>query len=511
MLTSIFEIIGPIMIGPSSSHTAGMARIGKMAYYISGKKPISINLFLSPMMRTTYSGHRTDTALFGGAMGFAEDNSCIRNAINIAHERGIKTSVDFLPPNKYPQNSACLIIKDRDNDVTKILGTSIGGGSIVIKSVDDVPLNITPDAYHFLVWSKEKIEINSKKNKIQIGKNEREYITCLTFLQKPTLELYQQILQKNNIRKIRLVEPVLSYGGTCSENKSYHTLEEVKEDINKNRTNMANLSIEYECNRSGRSREVVVTQMLNHLMQMKYSVEIGSQGNHMLYGLTSGEDGKRLLNAIKGGRTISGGIIPIAVARAISVMEYNGAMGCIVAAPTAGSSGIMPGSMITIQEKYNIPDEKIVDALFVAGLIGVVMAHRGVSFSGSVGGCQGEVGVSSAITAAALTSLFSDNPDDILHAMAICLKNILGLVCDPIAGPIEVPCIKRNAIGVANAYIAADMALSGIRSYISPDEVIDALIDVEKRLPQELKCATIGGLASTDKAHKLRQQLHQDN
>ena len=242
-----------------------------------------------------------------------------------------------------------------------------------------------------------------------------------------------------------------------------------------------------------------------------HSLEIGSQGNHMLYGLTSGEDGKRLLNAIKGGRTISGGIIPIAVARAISVMEYNGAMGCIVAAPTAGSSGIMPGSMITIQEKYNIPDEKIVDALFVAGLIGVVMAHRGVSFSGSVGGCQGEVGVSSAITAAALTSLFSDNPDDILHAMAICLKNILGLVCDPIAGPIEVPCIKRNAIGVANAYIAADMALSGIRSYISPDEVIDALIDVEKRLPQELKCATIGGLASTDKAHKLRQQLHQDN
>ena len=482
MLTSIFEIIGPIMIGPSSSHTAGMARIGKMAYYISGKNPIFISLLLSPMMRTTYSGHRTDAALFGGAIGFAEDNPRIRNAINIAHERGIKTSVGFLPENKYPQNSACLIIKDRDNDVTKILGTSIGGGSIVIKSVDDVPLNITPDVYHFLVWSKEKIEINSKKNKIQIGKNEREYITCLTFLQKP-----------------------------CSENKSYHTLEEVKEDINKNRTNMANLSIEYECNRSGRSREVVVTQMLNHLMQMKYSVEIGSQGNHMLYGLTSGEDGKRLLNAIKGGRTISGGIIPIAVARAISVMEYNGAMGCIVAAPTAGSSGIMPGSMITIQEKYNIPDRKIVDALFVAGLIGVVMAHRGVSFSGSVGGCQGEVGVSSAITAAALTSLFSDNSDDILHAMAICLKNILGLVCDPIAGPIEVPCIKRNAIGVANAYIAADMALSGIRSYISPDEVIDALIDVEKRLPQELKCATIGGLASTDKAHKLRQQLHQDN
>lgn len=189
-------------------------------------------------------------------------------------------------------------------------------------------------------------------------------------------------------------------------------------------------------------------------------------------------------------------------------MEYNGSMGCIVAAPTAGSSGIVPGCYVTIQEKYNLPDEKIVDALFVSGLMGVVMAHRNVSFSGSVGGCQGEVGVSSAITSSGLASLFTGKSEEIVHAMALCLKNLLGLVCDPIAGPIEIPCIKRNAVGVANAFISADMALAGIQSFIPPDEVIDALVDVEKRLPQELKCATVGGLACTKTAQRVREELY---
>ena len=139
--------------------------------------------------------------------------------------------------------------------------------------------------------------------------------------------------------------------------------------------------------------------------------------------------------------------------------------------------------------------------------MGVITANRDVSFSGSVGGCQGEVGVSSAITAAGLTSLFTADPEAIVHAMAMCLKNLLGLVCDPIAAPIEVPCIKRNAVGVANAFTSADMAISGIRSYIPPDQVIDALVDVEQRMPQELKCATVGGLACTEKACWLREEL----
>ena len=147
------------------------------------------------------------------------------------------------------------------------------------------------------------------------------------------------------------------------------------------------------------------------------------------------------------------------------------------------------------------------DALFVSAITGVIMAHRQVSFSGAVGGCQGEVGVSSAIAAAGIASLFSKDPAVVFEAMGMCMKNLLGLVCDPIAGPIEVPCIKRNAVGVANAFISADMACVGITSYIPPDEVIDALKDVQRRLPMELRATTIGGLACSHTGVCLREKL----
>ena len=247
--------------------------------------------------------------------------------------------------------------------------------------------------------------------------------------------------------------------------------------------------------------------MHEHLERMRLSVEQGAGENKLLYGLASGKDAKLLSEAVAAGKTISGGIVPEAVAMALGVMELNGSMGCIVAAPTAGSSGIVPGCMMAIQKKYHFTDKQLVDALFVSALLGVIMAERNISYSGSVGGCQGEVGISSSIAAAGLASLFSDDPNVIVHAMALCLKNLLGLVCDPIAGPIEVPCIKRNAVGVANAFVSADMALAGIKSFIPPDEVLDALLDVEQRLPPELKCATIGGLACTRTAKCVRERL----
>ena len=505
---SVFEIIGPIMIGPSSSHTAGMARSGMMACRIAGDKAASIHLALSPKMRTTYAGHRSDAALIGGAMGLRESDPEIREAVALARNRGIETAVDFLPDGLYPQNTALITVADRGGRATRILGTSVGGGSIVISAVDDVQMNIRPDAYHLIAWSGGPLPENLGKGaSVQSGQNGRETVTCFTFTTMPSRERCEALRSAVGVHRMSVVEPVLEYGVSLPSEKRYASCEEVCRAAAENRMTVAEVSVEYEAARSGRSKEAVRQQMHRHFEQIRKSVQEGEQGSRMLYGLTSGRDGPRMLRAIQEGRTVSGGIIPLAVARAVGVMEYNGAMGCIVAAPTAGSSGIIPGSMTAVQDQFGFRDEDMVDALFVSALAGVVMAEREVSFSGSVGGCQGEVGVSSAITAAGLTSLFTREPEAIFHAMAMSLKNLLGLVCDPIAGPIEVPCIKRNAVGVSNAFTAADMALSGIRSYIPPDEVIDALVDTERRLPQELKCATVGGLACTATACRLRKQL----
>ena len=509
MSTSVFEIIGPVMVGPSSSHTAGMARIGMMAHRIIDEEPRAIRLTLSPKLRTTYSGHRTDAALFGGTIGCKEDGPELRNAIKLAHERGIDTSVDFLPEGQYPQNTAKITVTCGDGKQYSVLGTSIGGGSIVISEVDGAAISLSPDACHVIVWGSGGLSetLCQGAASCQKGQGANGYVTALTYLKQPSADTLAALTAAPNVTKVSLVQPVLAYGVSLPGHKVYSSCEQACTEAAEQGMSLAEIAIEYEMSRSGFSRAAVVGRMHEHLERMRLSVEQGAGENKLLYGLASGKDAKLLSEAVAAGKTISGGIVPEAVAMALGVMELNGSMGCIVAAPTAGSSGIVPGCMMAIQKKYHFTDKQLVDALFVSALLGVIMAERNISYSGSVGGCQGEVGISSSIAAAGLASLFSDDPNVIVHAMALCLKNLLGLVCDPIAGPIEVPCIKRNAVGVANAFISADMALAGIKSFIPPDEVLDALLDVEQRLPPELKCATIGGLACTRTAKCVRELL----
>jgi L-serine dehydratase len=507
---SLFEIIGPIMVGPSSSHTAGMARIGMMANRIIGEQAGEIHLTLSPKMMPIYAGHKSDAALIGGTIGMNESDAAIRNAIEIANSSGIETSVSSLPDESYPQNTARITVTCPNKDVWSITGTSIGGGSIMISEIDEVPLTVTADAWHLVVWSdgSPKTDDLFCDANVQTGcRKDGITIQVLTFADRPENSCVEQLQAQNNIIKIRLVEPIMAYGVT---RKTYHPIsscEEALGEVRNDNSNLFDLAVRYEMMRSGFTKEAIIDRMRIHYAQMKKSVEMGKKDNEMLFNLTGGKDGKKMWASINENRSISKGIVPEAVAMALGVMEYNGSMGCLVAAPTAGSSGIIPGCMVAVQEAYGLSDEEIIKALFISALMGVIMSMRNVSFSGSVGGCQGEVGVSSSIAAAGLASLFSDDPDVPFQAMAMCMKNLLGLVCDPIAGPIEVPCIKRNAVGVANAYISADMALAGIKSYIPPDEVIDALVDVEKRLPTELKCGSCAGLASTQTAIELRARL----
>jgi L-serine dehydratase len=186
-------------------------------------------------------------------------------------------------------------------------------------------------------------------------------------------------------------------------------------------------------------------------------------------------------------------------------MTLNGCMGCVVAAPTAGSSGVLPGALLTAAEHLSSDIAEIEDALLVAAMTGALIAMR-APVSGALGGCQSEIGVASAMTAAALAQLSGGTAKEVVHASSLALKNILGLICDPVAGPVEIPCIKRNAIGVANAFAASDMAIAGIESIIPPDEVVDALINVQKLLPVELRGSMRGGLASTPTAQKLKDK-----
>lgn len=216
-------------------------------------------------------------------------------------------------------------------------------------------------------------------------------------------------------------------------------------------------------------------------------------------------------NAIKLSRfidkcNINSGVFAKAMVKAVAVSEYNACMGKIVAAPTAGSSGILPAVLLTAQEEYGISKDKVVRSLFTSAGIGMVIAKQ-ASISGAKGGCQAECGSASSMAAAALVELLDGTPAMAAHACAIALKNILGLVCDPVAGLVEVPCVKRNASGAVNSFEAAILALAGIESTIPADEVILAMGKVGNQMTWELKESAEGGLAATKTAREISCRL----
>ena len=215
-------------------------------------------------------------------------------------------------------------------------------------------------------------------------------------------------------------------------------------------------------------------------------------------GLIGGESRKLYDHAVRG-EAICGPVLQRALAYAMGVSEVNASMGLIVAAPTAGSAGVVPGLLLALRDCYEIPDDRLIDALFNAGAVGY-LAMRNATVAGAVGGCQAEVGVAAAMAASATVELMGGAPEQCLDAASTVLMNMLGLVCDPVGGLVEYPCQNRNAAGVANALIAAELALSGVRQLIPFDEMLDAMYAVGRRLPIELRETALGGCAAAPSA-----------
>ena len=215
-------------------------------------------------------------------------------------------------------------------------------------------------------------------------------------------------------------------------------------------------------------------------------------------GLIGGE-ARRLCEFHDQGKSLCGNVLGKGITYAMATLETNASMGLIVASPTAGSAGIVPGLMLALQEVYGFSDEKIRQALFNAGAIGY-LAMRNATVAGAVGGCQAEVGIASAMAASAAVELLGGTPLQCTYAASTVLMNMLGLVCDPVGGLVEYPCQNRNAAGVSNALIAAEMSLAGITQFIPLDEMIDTMYAVGKKLPAELRETALGGCAATPSA-----------
>ncbi len=285
----------------------------------------------------------------------------------------------------------------------------------------------------------------------------------------------------------------------------FRNVAELVEMANTQNKPIAEIMIEQEIEITGKTREQVIAQMDTNLTVMEQAVERGLNGVVSHSGLTGG-DAVLMQEYINKGNFLSGEVILDAVSKAVATNEVNAAMGMICATPTAGSAGVVPGTLFAVKNKLNPTREQMLNFLFTSGAFGFVVANN-ASISGAAGGCQAEVGSAAGMAAAAIVEMAGGTPEQSANAMAITLKNMLGLVCDPVAGLVEVPCVKRNAMGAANAMIAADMALAGITSRIPCDEVIDAMYRIGLSMPSSLRETAQGGLAATPTGRRLEAEI----
>lgn len=274
-----------------------------------------------------------------------------------------------------------------------------------------------------------------------------------------------------------------------------------------NNISFADIMVKEEMELSGKSRDEVRAQMKQNLDVMRDAVIKGTTGDGVesVTGYT-GHDAAKLRDYNETHHALSGYEMIDAVKGAIATNEVNAAMGIICAMPTAGSSGTIPGALFKLEKTHDLTEEQMIDFLFTSALFGRVVANN-ASVAGATGGCQAEVGSASAMAAAAAVAIFGGSPEASGHAMALAISNLLGLVCDPVAGLVEIPCVMRNAIGSGNALISADLALAGIESRIPVDEVIEAMDKVGRNLPASLRETGLGGLAGTPTGEAIKRKI----
>ncbi|NIK76938.1 L-serine dehydratase [Paenibacillus castaneae] len=290
----------------------------------------------------------------------------------------------------------------------------------------------------------------------------------------------------------------------------FKTLQQLVDSCTQDGVTMGQLMLTEQAKETGISEEQTFQQMADYYSIMKEAVRRGIEEPVASRSGLTGGDAVRMQSYMKNHEPSSGKEASRALAYALSVSEVNATMGRIVATPTAGSCGIIPGVFVSSQERFHWDDDHLVMGLFSAGAIGYVIANNSF-ISGAEGGCQAEVGSAIGMAAGALTELRGGTPEQAIHAVGLALKNSLGLICDPVGGLVEIPCIVRNGFGAVTALAAADMALAGVRSVIPSDEVIGVMLEVGTAMPSKHRETAKGGLAQTPTGRRIMQDLYGPN
>jgi len=510
---SIFnDVIGPVMRGPSSSHCAASQRIGKLCRDLMDGNITDILIEFDPngSLADTHTGQGSDMGLFGGFLGWEADDERLPESRFYIAEAGIHVQFAVRDINAKHLNTYHITLSN-PGETRTVTAISTGGGMIEIIAIDGVEVSMMGDFYETLIYCKTPDRILELINKemsydhVIVHDGNPIFIEIKAQLF-PNESLHVQLASIGDVLSIKKLSPVLPVLSRKDIEVPFTTCNEMLE-YNKNKNlSLLDLAVLYECERGNISEEEVFEKMRKIVRILKDSIKSGLQGTQYADRLL-GSQSVNFKNQLQNKRLIETGALNNVVMYVSALMEVKSSMGVIVAAPTAGSCGTLPGAVIGTADFLGVSEDEIVKAMFVAGIIGIFIATQS-TFAGEVAGCGVEYGSGGSMASAAIVYLGKGSLAQSIAAASLVLQSTLGMTCTPIANRVEAPCLGNNVMAATNAITFANMALSCYDELIPLDESIETMYTIGMAIPHQFKCTNIGGLCATKTAKILEAKLN---
>lgn len=510
---SIFnDVIGPVMRGPSSSHSAASVRIARLARDLCGGTPerVLIEFDTHGSLPTTHVSQGSDMGLFGGLLGWEADDERLPESAKALQDAGVDLEIRYVDLHDPHPNTYRLTLT-RAGVEHRMIAISTGGGMIEVQSIDDLEVQLFGDFAVTLLQLQDGGNLDELANAARALPVDGVDIVLAggapaAVVVKGQAPLGDDVIARLpgelRIRRTNAVLPVRSRRNLAVP--FLHASEMTALASPEDRP-LSELALDYECARGGIDRDAVFAMTRKIHAIINSGVRQGLQGTSYPDRILPRQS-DRFAQLLEQGKLLDGGILNRAILYVTALMEVKSSMGVIVAAPTAGSCATFPATCVAAAEMMAASEEQTLRAMLAAGLIGVFVTTRS-SFAAEVGGCQAETGAGAAMAAAALVELGGGTAAQGLSAASHALQNVLGLVCDPVANRVEAPCLGRNVAGAANALACANMALAGYDHLIPLDEVLDAHREISESMARELRCTALGGLSITKTSKAIEARL----
>jgi L-serine dehydratase len=508
---SIFnDVLGPVMRGPSSSHTAGSYHIGKISRSLLGETPAAAVFTFDPggSYGRTYRQQGVDLGFAAGLLGWLITDPRFPEALRLAGSEGLAVEfrTETLPWADHPNAVKIDLVSRRGQPLT--LGAkSTGGGGVLITQLNDWPVAIDGKSHEtFIVAETAAAEAvrrtwkTAKETGAEVGAAEQAGRILLHYrsLVAPRPATRAAMEGMAGVHEVRVAEPVFFIR---RGEPLFRSAADMVRFATEAGLSLGKAALAYETRLLGMAEKEALAEMTRRFAIMKDSVRQGLDEKDLRLQLLR-PSGRKVFEAESRGLLALGGPTARAAARALAVMHASNSMGVVVAAPTGGAAGVVPGTLLTLVEEKNLSAETAALALFAAGAVGLIVAAR-ATFAAEVAGCQVEIGAAGAMAAAAVVDAAGGSARQATDAAAISLQNTMGSVCDLVQGACEIPCHTRNAAAAAGAFTSADLILGGYENPIPLDETVDAVFASGKMIPAELRVTSLGGLAVTPSALAL--------